>query len=1051
MSEIKDRINAWHEEAMDLAEKAFFAKRRNEQLNYFKHIQRALNYEKAAARLLKNNPGSEPSRSVLYKGAVHLALGIDNFDDARQLISEALSGNPPEEIRKELESLHADFVKRERIRTRVSTIAQGYLDEQDELEPENIEKALHAAFVSVEAFYGKETLDQLLNRLALQMSLESKNLVSNPNYQIFEYQGPDTKWIEERKERTNWTFWDAYKKYLDDKGLASTTIKKLDQLTDDILNRIGDPNKAGVWDKRGMVVGDVQSGKTSNYIGLINKAADAGFRIIIILTGLYENLRQQTQERVDEGFSGFPSEPGNTDAIGVGKFRKRIPVHPITHTGDGGDLRAANLKNLPLNTNDYYAVVIKKNATVLKNLLTWLYARGDEDGEYRIIKNIPLLIIDDEADYASINVDKEFVSKINGSIRATLALFEQSAFIGYTATPFANIFISDHNETEGKDIVIDEKRFRLGQELFPKDFIINLPPPSNYIGYSKVFNTDPDLNPEEGELPMIITIDDFAQSIPAGHVKDDELPDDIPESLKNAVHCFIIACAIRGARGQQNEHNSMLVHVSWYVRWIDRIAELINDYLNLIKDRIRYDQQGSVTDLLKEVWEKEFKGRTERIAGRVGYEDPRLIEHEWDEIIPFLTDAAEKIEVRAVHGQKKGEHFENTTPLNYNKYENGLSVIAVGGNKLSRGLTLEGLSISYFLRATKFYDTLLQMGRWFGYRPGYADLCRLFITEELVTWYQYIGNATEGLKEQIDIMELADRTPDKFGLKVRSAPGTLMISAAAKMKGAIDLNLSYSGELLETYILSKSESILGKNLKAMTDLIGNLGSVSGKKRQGQSFLWENIHYDTIDRFLEQYQIRQQNLRSDFIRGYIYKQVKKANLNNWTVVVINNSDAEKIYKTENGSQSISVGLTMRHEAIRKKNGIEYTDAENYIIRKSHIISPPHEFIDMDETDERYIRALSLTRQNAKTKNPPKHPVGKYVRKFRGSKQALLLIYLLDPSGFGGTSDIPAVGYAISLPEIDNDEKYPYKVNKQFMFEVFDYPADADENPETEEED
>ncbi|OQP61905.1 hypothetical protein A3860_29865 [Niastella vici] len=1054
MSDNIHKINTWHEEAMDFAEMAFFAGRRSEQYSYWKYIQRALNYEKAAARLLKDIDDSEPSRSVLYQGAVHFALNLDNFEEAKILLAEALEGNPPAEIREDLELQLSLLGRREKIRNRIADDAQknlSYLEDETDPEREDINHALNAAITGAEAFLGKQIISQLLNRPALQVLLESKNLVSNPNYQIFENQKPNEKWVEGRGAKITWNFWKAYKEYLDHKGIAASTITKLDHLTDDILNRIGDPNKPGVWDKRGMVVGDVQSGKTSNYIGLINKAADAGFRIIIILSGLYENLRQQTQQRVDEGFSGFMSAPGsNSEIIGVGKHRKSFPVHPITHTKDGGDLRASSLRNLPLNTNDYYAIVIKKNASVLKNLLTWLYARGEKDGEYQIIKNIPLLIIDDEADYASINVDKDFVSRINGYIRSTLGLFEQSAFIGYTATPFANIFMSDPNDTEGKDIIIDGKKFRLGDELFPRDFIINIPPPSNYIGYTKVFDTETWPEAEEESLPLVNEIDDFEPYIPQTHRKDDDLPAALPPSLEYAVYCFIIVCAVRIARGREKEHNSMLVHVSWYVIWINRVALLINTWLSAVKDSIRYDQGGAVAKTLKEVWEKEYKGRTHVVAERLGYDDPRLIDHDWDEILPFLCQAAEKIEVRAVHGAQRGLPYDNTTPLNYHEYDNGLSVIAVGGNKLSRGLTLEGLSVSYFLRATKFYDTLLQMGRWFGYRSGYADVCRLFTTEELITWYQYIGNATDELKEQFDIMNLADRIPRNFGFKVRSAPGMLMISAAAKIKGATDLNLSYSGELLETYIISKDRDTLRKNLSVIKELVTSLPALSGKVRQGQSYIWENIPFKPVDAFLEHYLTKQSNIRPDFIRSYIANQVRKGNLINWTIVLISNSSPQNSYELATAESMLEVGLTKRQEAIHKKNGVETVDPVNYIIRQSHIISPPHEYLDMEESDERYLKAKDETIQNSRSRATPKNPGGKYVRKYRGSQNALLIIYLLDPTGFNGDKDLPATGYAIGLPQIEGDTKLPYKVNDVFMQELFSYPEDAEENPETEDE-
>ncbi|WP_214071830.1 Z1 domain-containing protein [Mucilaginibacter sp. dw_454] len=1044
MKEIIQKVNSWHEDAMDLAEMAFFAKRRNEIFSYLKYIQRALNYEKAAAKLLRENYTAEPTRSVIYLGAIHFAINSDTYDEAAELIEEAFEGNPPEELKAELEVLRKELITRDEIKKSVSNLTVSHLEKRgSNADEEMFQRAWNGALAWAEVIYGKETLDQLLNRIILQATLESRNLITNPNYQVFASPQPFKKWVGDRKEP--WTFWDGYKNYLFSGGIASNTIAQINRVTDDILNRIGDPTRAGQWQTRGMVVGDVQSGKTSNYIGLINKAADAGFRIIIVMTGLYENLRQQTQIRLDEGFIGAHSniEENGTGKIGVGLFRQEMPVHPLTRTGENGDIRAANVRNNPLDTKDHYVMAIKKNPVVLKYLLTWLHSRGEVDGDYRIIRNIPLLIIDDEADYASINVDKSYVSKINASIRSLLGLFEQSAFIGYTATPFANVFISDHNKTQGKDVVINKRKYRLGKDLFPESFVIQIPPPANYIGYNKVFNVNPAMPDDEG-LDMITYIkkEDYQPYIPDKHKLGDKLPEDIPQSLKDAVDYFIIVCAVRYARNQDKSHSSMLVHVSWYVKWINHIAEIVDSYLTTSKNVLKYDQSGDYELHLKSVWENELKGRTDFILSKLEYDDAGLTELGWEEIQIHLADASQRIVVRAVHGKKDKEHEELTQPLDYDKHPEGLFVIAVGGNKLSRGLTLEGLSVSYFLRATRFYDTLMQMGRWFGYRPGYADLCRVFTTEQLVGWYHYIGNASEELKEQFDIMDLSDRTPDNFGLKVRTAPGMLMISSAAKIRGATDLSLSLSGQLLETYRISKNKDILQLNLNALSNLIAKLGATSGKVRQSQQYIWENVRYPLIDEFLGDYQTQQLNIQSNIVRGYITRQQKSGTLTNWTVVLISSSDA--LPDEYMDIDDLPVGYTSRLEVDEDRQGNKIDDDKVYVIRNSHIISPPHEFLDMEPTDPRFIAAKDETIRTSEAKTPPKVPSGKFVRKYRGHENALLILYLLNPKKFKHDSALPAAGYAISLPAITGDKGFPYKVNKQFLADLFDYPKEAEEH-------
>ncbi|WP_214072640.1 Z1 domain-containing protein [Mucilaginibacter sp. dw_454] len=1051
MNELENKVNSRHGESMEFAEMAFFAKRRNEFYNYWKFIQKALNLEKAAARALENVRDAEPSRSVLYKSAAYLALSLDSFDEAEKLLEEGLNGNPPAEIRVEMEGLLATIARKKRIRKKVLHDAQGFLEleEEEPIDDTGLRRALYSSFRGIENYFPGENIDDLLNRIALEVTFERINKVNVPDYQIFDSISLTDRWADQRPSQEG-DFWESYKTFLSDKEIAQPTIKKLDLLTNDILNRLGNPLQGGSWDKRGMIVGDVQSGKTSNYIGLINKAADAGYRIIIVLSGLYETLRKQTQQRIDEGFTGHHSMTDKPGLIGSGKYRKTTlpPVHPITHSGEDGDLKLRNLRNHPLNTNDYYALVIKKNPTVLKSLLTWFCnsTNAEKAGDTLLIRNIPLLVIDDEADYASLNISKDFVSTINGQIRALLGLFDQSAFVGYTATPFANIFITDINETREKTITVNGNRIRLGDELFPKDFIINIPPPSNYIGYTKIFGTELD-EAEEGEdkLLTVNIIGGDDASIPKSHRKNDELPVSIPDDLKTAVCCFVIVCATRMARGQEKDHNSMLVHVSWYVRWINHIAGLVNEYMEEVRNLIRYDTDGEFSDRMRQIWSAEFSGKSDAVMKQMGYSDPRVMEHTWEEISQYLTAAAEKIEVRAVHGPQKGLSYENMQPLNYEDHENGLWVIAVGGNKLSRGLTLESLSISYFLRATKFYDTLLQMGRWFGYRPGYADLCRLFTTSELILWYQYIAGATEELKEQFDVMELAERTPQNYGLKVRKTPGKmLMISSAIKTRGATDLEMSFSGELLETYILSKSPGVLSRNLETAGTLLKNLGLPPGKERQGQKLIWENIHVDLVDQFLLAYRTEQTNIYPQFLRGYFALQATRGHLINWTVVFISNTQDEAAYQFRTDHGNYNIGRTLRQQRVfEDADGREFTDPDIYWIRKSHIISPPHEYLDMDADDNRWQQA----KKQADTDGT--RSIGKYVRKHRGPRYGLLLVYVLDPSGFTGTDDLPAIGYAISLPVIDHDKGVSYMVNQQYIDELttmFGAPEDAQEDPE-----
>jgi len=418
----------------------------------------------------------------------------------------------------------------------------------------------------------------------------------------------DTKtyapWLSEARDGINWNFWRRYREYLR-KSMAPDSIGELNRMTDAVLNNLFNPAIPGPHDRRGMVVGHVQSGKTGNYTGLVCKAADAGFRFIIILTGMTSDLRNQTQNRIDAGFIGRKTQSGSESGqnyIGVGadpKTRGRdYWLNNLTSSGLDGDFKQSEAKkyNSDFDGGIPIIAIVKKNGPVLANLIKWLAGRASYSEEQGyVIRNMPALIIDDEADNASVNTkyvlegettstpgalkSRQETTTINSSIRALLMLFEQRAYVGYTATPFANIYIPVLENALLTDVsltlkglkrggVTDKKApdypFPLGQDLFPQHFIVNLSAPSNYVGPHRIFGmTDED---ESSLLPVFVGVDDYELLIPDRHKKGNEPPKKLPESLKKAIKCFVLTCAIRRVRGQDAEHNSMLVHVSRFNR-----------------------------------------------------------------------------------------------------------------------------------------------------------------------------------------------------------------------------------------------------------------------------------------------------------------------------------------------------------------------------------------------------------------------------------------------------------------------------------------------------
>jgi hypothetical protein len=267
-------------------------------------------------------------------------------------------------------------------------------------------------------------------------------------------------WLDDRKSSIDWQLWTRYRMFIKDKD-ASFPVDSLDDITHKILDKCVNPKAEGRWDRRGMVVGNVQSGKTANYVGLINKATDAGYKLIIVIAGIHNTLRKQTQARVDEGYIGRSSseflQSGKNKRIGVGKYECSTEIYPFTSAAQNGDFKrqvATTLRNVPIGGKSPTVLVIKKNKSILENLILWLNEFAvDINGERRIL-NVPLLVIDDEADNASVNSGTELdVKAINRLIRVLLNLFNQNTFIGYTATPYANLFIpSTWSETLTADV-----------------------------------------------------------------------------------------------------------------------------------------------------------------------------------------------------------------------------------------------------------------------------------------------------------------------------------------------------------------------------------------------------------------------------------------------------------------------------------------------------------------------------------------------------------------------------------------------------------------------
>lgn len=881
-------------------------------------------------------------------------------------------------------------------------------------------------------------IDELVRRYSVWVG-DNSSLVNNEGH---------VQWLTPERKR-DWRYWQRYRQWQEGK-LPWEAVEALDASTDQILSMLEDPKREGRWDRRGMVVGHVQSGKTGNYTGLICKAADAGYKIIIVLAGLHNNLRSQTQMRLDEGFLGYETsdiEGAGTALIGVGTIDPSPSLRPqyVTNRTEKGDFNTKFVKNLGVSPEQKpWLFVVKKNKTVLQRLLTWIHKHVaetvDQETGRKLVTHLPLLIIDDEADHASVDTGEDVVdangqpdmehqpTAINRLIRQLLHSFTRKAYVGYTATPFANIFIHEQGETEQE-----------GPDLFPAAFITNLSAPSNYIGPSKVFG----LASEEGRtggLNLARVVSDHCSEdgksgwMPVSH-KSTHSPlidgrEGLPKSLVEAVHAFILACAVRELRGQGAEHSSMLVHVTRFNRVQEHVCQQVERYIQQIKQRMKrcIDHEGLVADM-RSLWEADFIPTRKNIFESTG-EETYETEIEWANIESFIPQVLEAMKVRLVNGTAKDV-------LDYVDSPTGLKVIAIGGDKLARGLTLEGLSVSYFLRASKMYDTLMQMGRWFGYRTGYLDVCRLYTTFDLVEWFEHIADAAEELRSEFDYMMNSGLTPRQYGLKVQSHP-VLMVTSPLKMRTARPLYLSFSGDLVETVSFYRDRDKLQRNLAAFELLASRLGPAvpipsqarHGRKDSWNGAQWSNVSAELVEEFLRGYQTHpdSRKVRSDLLADFVFEMANAGELTSWKIAVIGGGETESTFDVG----GISVPRM-------KRTNKALAGEDKYSIGR--LLSPKDESLGMDE--KAWLAALQMTRDNWKPdpgrsrgKSLPETPNGPSVRRVRGygaegvapePEKGLLLLYLLDAkeSEVEGI-DIPIVAFGISFPSSDANKSVKYMV-------------------------
>lgn len=738
-------------------------------------------------------------------------------------------------------------------------------------------------------------------------------------------------WLtESRKENIKWNYTERYLEYLRDQGRADHVVEEIESSSLKILGKLADPKIQSPVFIKGLVDGDVQSGKTGNFNAVINRSLDSGYKLIIVLSGIMDDLRSQTQARIDKDVIGDGKGVGLKQAFGHQGDDSVVQVVSITSVEADFNRPLADA-NFSLNQTNI--MVCKKNVSILKNILLWLKDNLPK-GESK--HSLPLLIIDDEADNASLNNEghkgEKYASKINGHIRAILGIFHKKSYLGYTATPFANV-IQDRNAASEDLWGIPDKSkedakeslFEQVDNLFPDDFIFLLDTPTNYIGAHRIFET---LQPSK-KLPVVFSVEDYVSDFPSRvmetesniigverfeNKKDwedkvgkyntylnftsysdyrrgtraaqsgDQFPSALPNSIQDAVMCFILGIAVRETRRKDmfhskvyQPHNTMLVHVSRFTAWQNKAASLLQIFYAEIETRLKMDKLNSADSIYRK-FEKVWLDYCADIVGSVHsylpdkYIDDYMQPVSFDAISPLLVDAVSNIEVAALNSVTGQElRYQDEKPR---------KIIAIGGNRLSRGFTLEGLTVSYFVRTTNYSDSLLQMGRWFGYRPGYLDCCKLFTSQDLISKYDSTSLCIDELKAEFKKMDEKGATPKDFELRVRKHPGVLQITRPTILKNTTSVKWSFQDSLVMTTEFDVTKE---KISSVWRDFKRTVSPLFAKAEVKGSLLSTTVSLEDLLLILDG-DNNFDETRLNLIKQYLRKCANKNLLTSWTIAI-----------------------------------------------------------------------------------------------------------------------------------------------------------------------
>lgn len=625
------------------------------------------------------------------------------------------------------------------------------------------------------------------------------------------------------------------------------TIQLVDEESTGILNLIDNPSKPK-FSTRGLVVGYVQSGKTGNMAALLAKAAGTPYKFFVVLSGLTDSLRNQTQKRLDADILAL-AKPG--------RWHRETRADQVHEDGsiEKGDFITPAGGSLQLLGETRHLAVMKKNAGVLRRFLRTL-----RNTPRALREQTPFLIVDDECDQASVNsaaVDNA-VTVINDLIRQILAELPRVAYVGYTATPYANVLIN----TSAED------------DLYPRHFIHPLSQPNGYFGAERLFGRaalegDASRQDEEG-FSMIRPVkpEEAGELRPAS--RSDAFQFKVSVSLGRAIRYFVLCLAAKEERGLGAEHASMLVHTSMLTTVHEQARAAILPYLADLSARLCANDAMLLAEL-ERIWLDEAQAVP---AAEFGLESVPF-----EQLIPRLAECSKSIQVKV-------ENWVSTDRIDYDKP--GRRYLVIGGNVLARGLTLEGLMVSLFMRTTSQYDTLMQMGRWFGYRRGFEDLPRIWMESSVQNAFFQLATVEEEIRRDIRYYGRHNVTPAEFAVRIRKIPG-MMITNRNRLRHVVRAQVGYAGRHLQTIRFRRhNEHWLADNWRAGENLLRR------SERTRADRLVFSASLDAVLAFLGEYHVHPENsgLDPSLLTQYLRQTAASdPSLKQWNVIVVTTIDGK----------------------------------------------------------------------------------------------------------------------------------------------------------------